>query len=78
MVFIRNGFGMIIKFAFAPWVDGMGVQNTFILIGVLSLATMVMPALLMVYGKRARIHTAHKYMEYAAHQVAQRAGLQQR
>lgn len=75
MVFIRNGLAMIIKFAIASWFDGMGVQNTFILIGVLSLITMIMPALLMVYGKRVRIHTAHKYMEYAAHQVAQRAGL---
>ncbi|CAG8175662.1 unnamed protein product [Penicillium salamii] len=77
VVFIRNGLAMITKFPFSAWLDGMGVQNMFILIGVISLATMIMPALLMVYGKRARIHTAHKYMDYAAHQISQRSGLQQ-
>lgn len=67
---------MVIRFALTPWITGMGVQNAFILIGVLSLVTMVMPALLMLCGKRARIHTAQKYMEYAAHQVSQRSDLQ--
>lgn len=66
---------MVIKFAFTSWVGGMGIQNTFILIGVLSLVTMIMPALLMVYGKRARIHTAHKYVEFAAYQQVQRPNL---
>ncbi|KAJ5347934.1 Major facilitator superfamily domain general substrate transporter [Penicillium brevicompactum] len=76
VVFIRNALAMVIRFALTPWITGMGVQNAFILIGVLSLVTMVMPALLMLYGKRARIHTAQKYMEYAAHQVSQRSDLQ--
>ncbi|KAJ5933681.1 hypothetical protein N7454_006010 [Penicillium verhagenii] len=74
VVFIRNGLGMIVKFALTRWLKGMGIQNAFILIGFLSLATMIMPALLMVYGKRARINSAPKYREFAAEQQAQRAG----
>jgi hypothetical protein len=69
---------MIVRFAFANWLLGMGTQNTFVLIGVISLVSMVMPAFLVVYGKRARIHTAHKYVEFAAHQQAQRPDHQQR
>ncbi|KAJ5921146.1 hypothetical protein N7466_009472 [Penicillium verhagenii] len=74
VVFIRNGLGMIIKFALNSWLTGMGLQNAFILIGCLSLATMIMPALLIVYGKRARRHSAPKYREFAAEQQSQRAG----
>ncbi|KAJ5273668.1 Major facilitator superfamily domain general substrate transporter [Penicillium angulare] len=76
VVFVRNGFAMIIKFAFTPWLKGMGIQNTFVLIGVISLVTIVMPALLMIFGKRARISTAAKYQEFAARQQVQRPDLQ--
>jgi hypothetical protein len=51
----------------------MGIQNTFILIGVLAMVTLVMPALLMLYGKRARVKTAFKYREFASRQQAQRS-----
>lgn len=50
----------------------MGIQNTFILIGVLAMVTLVMPALLMLYGKRARAKTAVKYREFASRQQTQR------
>ncbi|KAJ5155957.1 Major facilitator superfamily domain general substrate transporter [Penicillium capsulatum] len=75
VVFIRNILAMVIRFSITSWLSGMGVQNTFILIGALSIGTMIMPALLMVYGKRARRHTARKYMEYASYQQAQRPAL---
>ncbi|KAJ5808757.1 Major facilitator superfamily domain general substrate transporter [Penicillium riverlandense] len=78
VVFIRNGLAMIVRFAFTDWFLGMGTQNTFVLIGVISLVSMIMPALLVAYGKSARIHTAHKYVEFAAHQQAQRPDHQQR
>lgn len=74
MVFVRNGIGMIVKFALTSWLDRMGIENTFILIGVLSLVTMIMPALLMVYGKRARINSTPKYREFAVQQQSQRTG----
>ncbi|KAJ5665545.1 uncharacterized protein N7477_007993 [Penicillium maclennaniae] len=72
VVFVRNGFAMIILFALTDWIAGMGIQNTFIVIGVLAFVTLVMPALLMVHGKRARIKTASKYKEFASRQQPQR------
>ncbi|KAE8361511.1 major facilitator superfamily domain-containing protein [Aspergillus caelatus] len=68
IVFIRNGFAMVVRFAFTPWINGMGIQNTFILIGMLALITVTLPILLMIYGKRARASTADKYRKYAARQ----------
>ncbi|KAJ5304573.1 Isovaleryl-CoA dehydrogenase [Penicillium atrosanguineum] len=72
VVFVRNGLAMLILFAFTDWVAGMGIQNTFIVIGVLALATLAMSALLMFYGKRARVKTALKYKEFASRQQTQR------
>ncbi|KAE8315046.1 major facilitator superfamily domain-containing protein [Aspergillus transmontanensis] len=72
IVFIRNGFAMVVRFAFTPWVTGMGIQNTFVLIGMLALITVALPILLMIYGKRARASTADKYRKYAARQPVHR------
>lgn len=63
---------MIILFAFTDWIAGMGIQNAFILIGVLAFATLIVPALLVVYGKRARVNTALRYKKFASRQQAQR------
>ncbi|KAL4891089.1 major facilitator superfamily domain-containing protein [Aspergillus ambiguus] len=73
VVFLRNGFAMVVRFAFTPWVTGMGIQNTFILIGLLALATAIMPTVLMFYGKRARGRTAANYRRYATRQPVHRA-----
>lgn len=72
MVFIRNGFAAIIRFAFTDWIGGMGIQNTFILIGMIALALAILPVLLIFFGKRARVRTAEKYRRYARRQQAQR------
>ncbi|KAE8158566.1 major facilitator superfamily domain-containing protein [Aspergillus tamarii] len=72
IVFIRNGFAMVVRFAFTPWINGMGIQNTFILIGMLALITVTLPILLMVYGKTARAGTADNYRKYAARQPVHR------
>ncbi|KAF9890170.1 hypothetical protein FE257_006331 [Aspergillus nanangensis] len=73
VVFIRNGFAMIVRFAFTPWITGMGIQNTFILISVIALATAIFPIVLMIYGKRARVRTAANYRKYARRQPVHRA-----
>jgi hypothetical protein len=71
-VFIRNGFAMVVRFAFTPWVTGMGIQNTFILIGMLALATAIMPVVLMFKGKGARVRTAADYRKYVTRQPVHR------
>ncbi|KAL2826686.1 major facilitator superfamily domain-containing protein [Aspergillus cavernicola] len=65
VVFIRNGLAAIIRFAFTDWLAGMGIENTFILIGMIALASAIIPILLIFYGKRARVRTTEKYRLYA-------------
>ncbi|KAJ5280025.1 Major facilitator superfamily domain general substrate transporter [Penicillium angulare] len=61
VVFVRNGLAMIIRFAFTKWLAGMGIQNTFILIGVIALALGTLPIVFMVYGKRVRVKSATNF-----------------
>lgn len=63
---------MVIRFSFTDWIYGMGIQNTFILIGVIAFITAILPALLMIYGKRARVKTASRYMDFASRQQVAR------
>ncbi|KAL2812979.1 major facilitator superfamily domain-containing protein [Aspergillus granulosus] len=72
VVCIRNGFAATIRFAFTDWLAGMGIQNTFILIGMISLVSMALPILLLVFGKKARVNTAERYEFYAKRQQVQR------
>ncbi|BCS30696.1 uncharacterized protein APUU_80999S [Aspergillus puulaauensis] len=72
VVFIRNGFAAIIRFAFTDWIGGMGIRNTFILIGMIALSLAILPVLLIFFGKRARVKTAEKYRRYARRQQVQR------
>jgi hypothetical protein len=63
---------MIVRFDFTDWVYGMGLQSTFILIGILALVPVVMPMLLMIYGKRARVKTGDKYKQFWSRQLVDR------
>jgi hypothetical protein len=73
VVFVRNVLAMVIRFSFTDWIYGMGIQNTFILIGVIAFVTAILPALLMIYGKRARVKTTQRYRAYASCQQVARA-----
>jgi hypothetical protein len=50
----------------------MGIQNMFVLIAAITLATLAFPVLFILFGKRIRRHTEHKYTELAATQLAPR------
>ncbi|KAB8238200.1 uncharacterized protein BDW43DRAFT_297121 [Aspergillus alliaceus] len=43
VVFLRNGFAAIIRFAFTDWLAGMGIENTLILISMTALASIALP-----------------------------------
>ncbi|KAE8386115.1 hypothetical protein BDV23DRAFT_175696 [Aspergillus alliaceus] len=43
VVFLRNGFAAIIRFAFTDWLAGMGIENTLILISMIALASIALP-----------------------------------
>jgi hypothetical protein len=64
---------MVIRFTFTDWLAGMGIQNTFVLIGVIAIALSALPVAFMVYGKGSRVRSAARYEKYASRQQAQRA-----
>ncbi|RJE22559.1 transporter [Aspergillus sclerotialis] len=72
VVVTRNAFAAIIRFAFTAWLQGMGIRNTFILIGVIALVSMSVPIVLIFCGKRARVRTAEKYRRFAKKQQVHR------
>lgn len=51
----------------------MGIQNTFIVAGMISLAMTIMPIGLLIWGKRAREHTAAEYRRFALRQPLHRS-----
>ncbi|KAL3444561.1 major facilitator superfamily domain-containing protein [Aspergillus insuetus] len=72
VVFIRNGFAATVRFAFTAWLEGMGLQNTFILIGMIALVSAVVPVCLLFFGKSARVRTAERYGAFKGRQVGAR------
>ncbi|BCS23599.1 uncharacterized protein APUU_40043S [Aspergillus puulaauensis] len=73
VVFVRNGLSVLIMFVYTPWITAMGIQNTFIVAGLISLAMAIMPIGLLIWGKRAREHTAAEYRRYALRQPLHRS-----
>ena len=55
-------------FAYTPWITALGIQNTFICVAMISLAMIIMPALLLFRGRKAREWTASKYRRFAMRQ----------
>jgi hypothetical protein len=72
VVFVRNAISVVVLFCLSQWLDGMGMQNMFILIGVLSFMFCMVPVPLLIWGKRARIATAAKYRYYSLRQPGHR------
>lgn len=72
MVFLRNLLAACARFPVSSWITGMGIQNMFILIAAVTLATLAFPVMFILFGKRIRIYTEHKYIELAATQLASR------
>ncbi|KAM3469231.1 hypothetical protein MY5147_007194 [Beauveria neobassiana] len=69
---IRNLLTVGILFALTPWLDGMGIRDTHILISVLTVLILVGPLGLIIWGRRARISTATSYKRMAMRQPTRR------
>lgn len=65
VVFVRNLLGVVVSVGIIPWIDGMGIQNTFILTAATAAIVLLIPAPLMIWGKKARIRTSVKYEHYS-------------
>lgn len=72
--FFRNVMATVMVFALPPWIKGMGVYNTFILLGCLAVTINGLVILFLIWGKYWRIKTKERYNRYAQKQVEIRAG----
>ncbi|KAI1611906.1 synaptic vesicle transporter [Exophiala viscosa] len=68
----RNIVATIFVFAISPWIDGIGVQNVFIMCGVLMTVIVGSVFIFIFFGKRLRVKAARKYRYFAERQYATR------
>ncbi|KAJ5611165.1 MFS general substrate transporter [Penicillium lagena] len=70
--FVQYMFATIVIFALDPWIQGMGLQNTFILIGCLAFLVNLLCIPMIWFGKRWRIACRGRYEKMAARQFDDR------
>lgn len=61
VILVRNVVGFAITWATQPWIDNMGRQNAFIVVGILSLVITGFSVVFIGFGKAMRRFTASKY-----------------
>ncbi|EFY91864.1 hypothetical protein MAC_02149 [Metarhizium acridum CQMa 102] len=72
IIFTRNVLSVIVLFSLTPWIETMGLQNVHILVaGILGLILLI-PVLLLKWGKKARVRSAKAYRAMAARQSTSR------
>jgi hypothetical protein len=65
-------FATIIIFALDPWINSMGLYNTFTVIGCLAVACNLLCIPVILFGKKWRISCAAQYEKMAAVQFDER------
>lgn len=70
--FVRNAIAAAIVFAVSPWISGMGMYNTFILLGCIALLVMLLCVPMIIWGKKLRVLCKDRYVAYAKVQPARR------
>jgi uncharacterized membrane protein len=68
----RNAFSAAFIFALTPWIDKVGLENTFITILVIAIAILMGVVVFLRYGKSLRRIFASRYLYYAARQYKER------
>lgn len=63
IIVIRNGLSMMILFCFSPWVESIGLKNTFISGGCLTLIPIMLTVPLIIWGKDLRRRSASRYLK---------------
>lgn len=63
VMLIRNIIGFGLTFSVQPWIEGMGLRNTFILMGCLACLAFAMATVFLVKGRGARKITTKMYLE---------------
>lgn len=73
VAFIRNIMATILVFVIQPWFNGMGVYDSFVLLGCLSVLFSLFAVPIYVFGKRFRWRCAERYRYYASKQFVIRS-----
>ncbi|EXJ56382.1 uncharacterized protein A1O5_12649 [Cladophialophora psammophila CBS 110553] len=68
VVFVRNIITTILVFSIAPWMEGMGIYNMFVLLGCLSAVISFSCVPFLFWGRAWRVRLAAKYKYYASKQ----------
>lgn len=68
----RNIVATIFVFAISPWVDGIGLKNVYVMLGVLMTVILLSVFIFIYYGKNLRVRTAGIYRYYAQQQIDSR------
>ncbi|CAG7983677.1 unnamed protein product [Penicillium salamii] len=63
VTFIRNAVSIGIPFAITPWIQRRGIQNMFIVCGMISLGVSATIVPLVLWGKAARRALAARYRD---------------
>lgn len=66
IIVIRNTMGFAITYGTVDWIEAQGLQNTFIVMGVLAFVIFMSGIIFIAYGKKLRSLTAKSYLEFAA------------
>lgn len=64
IILIRNVIGFGITFGIQPWINGMGLQNTFVVVGLLSFVVTGFSMFFIWKGRSLRVMTKEKYLSY--------------
>jgi hypothetical protein len=72
VIIIRNTLGFAVSWGINPWITGMGLQNCFITVAMVSLACSFSFLLMIFFGKSLRNRSKSKYWEYVATSAAPR------
>ncbi|OAQ77947.1 MFS transporter [Purpureocillium lilacinum] len=63
VAFIRNVVSMAVFFAINPWIEAQGLQNMFIVMGILAIVIGFAHVPVIIWGKRGRERTASRYLK---------------
>lgn len=73
IVFCRNIISVVMLFIYTPWITHVGIQNTFLIVAFLCIATLLgFPIALLFVGKKLRIRSIPAFEKYAAQQLGHR------
>lgn len=62
IIVIRNGLAMMILFCLSPWVESIGLQNTFVSGGCFTLIPIILTIPMIIWGKELRRRSESRYL----------------